>query len=323
MGASLRADGMLDFGSRVAVIDADVEYGRLKDHHAPRLVGGDLATAYLGVAAKGECEAIRVRPTLAHLTPPPSACAIAADRLAGPLDAAEVTAFDRILADEPRRAFGQPKTDFGLVAWAGDRAFYLHGGELRSAARADGAPRDEPAPSPPAARASPGARSRPTARASPSPTATWSASTRARHRRRWRVSPIQETPVSRPASSARRSCPWIDAAPCASERHGGDHAVIGSGCSRTSRPRRVRLRVPHPLRRWERAISLRTPPSSWVDRAKESRSTSAGGVLRASQVSPSGESRAPATMVPSPVRPGFDACERAAGGAIVASVNVP
>src|SRR5581483_5160417 len=41
MAGSLRADGTLDPGSRVAVIDGDLEYGFIKDHRAPRLAGGD------------------------------------------------------------------------------------------------------------------------------------------------------------------------------------------------------------------------------------------------------------------------------------------
>src|SRR6185312_3879070 len=65
MAASLRADGSLDFASRVAVADADLEYGQLKDHRAPRLVGNDEASVALWLDAKGQCEVVRARPTLA------------------------------------------------------------------------------------------------------------------------------------------------------------------------------------------------------------------------------------------------------------------
>src|SRR5262249_15612474 len=103
---------------------------------------------YLGQNPKGQCEAVRVRPSLGYLTVPPHACAVAPDRLASPLDPAEGAALGRIAADDPRRAFGQPRGDPGRVAWAGERGYYLPGATLRSASRPDGPPRDEPPPFP-------------------------------------------------------------------------------------------------------------------------------------------------------------------------------
>ena len=85
-------------------------------------------------------------PVLARVTVPPAACAVAPDLLADPIEPAEIAALERIAAGDPRRAFGQPRGDPGLVAWAGDRGYYLHGRALRSAGRSDGAPRDEPPP---------------------------------------------------------------------------------------------------------------------------------------------------------------------------------
>ncbi len=148
MAGSLRADGSADLKSRVAVIDGDLEYGALSGHRAPRLAGTAAGTAYVGLDSKSQCEAIRILPALSRLSPPPALCAVDPDRLAAPgaLSPAEITAMETILAEDPRRSTGQPKIDPGLVAWAGDRAWFLRGGALRSAARADGSGRAEPPP---------------------------------------------------------------------------------------------------------------------------------------------------------------------------------
>ena len=154
MAGSLKADGSLDFSSRVPVLDGDLEYGSLKDHRFPRLYGTDLATVFLDLDKAGHCESFRILPTHGFLaqTQTPVACSLAPDQLTlASLDPADVTALERLYREEPRRAGGQPRGDPGLVAWAGDRAYYRHAGPggsatLRSASRRDGVPRDEPAP---------------------------------------------------------------------------------------------------------------------------------------------------------------------------------
>jgi hypothetical protein len=144
MAASLRADGRLDFASRVAVLEGDLEFGAVRDHHGVRFTGLPDASVYVGLDAKGQCEAMRVLPQLARLTPSPALCAVDPDHLAAPPP--DLAPFEKILAEEPRRSFGQPPRDPGLVAWAGDRGYFLQGGRLRSASRADGLVRDEPPP---------------------------------------------------------------------------------------------------------------------------------------------------------------------------------
>lgn len=144
MAASLRADGSLDFKSRVAVLEGDLEFGAVRDHHGVRFAGLADASVYVGLDAKGQCEATRVLPTLAHLTPSAALCAVDPDHLAAP--PSDLAPFEKILAAEPRRAFGQPPRDPGLVAWAGDRGYFLQAGRLRSASRSDGVARDEAAP---------------------------------------------------------------------------------------------------------------------------------------------------------------------------------
>jgi hypothetical protein len=150
VAGSLRVDGSFDRASRVAVVDADLAYGALHDHHAPRLVGTSAGSAYLGLDARGQCEVTRALPTLARLTPAPALCAIDPDRLAAspPPDPAGLAALDGILATDPQRFPGQPRREPGLVAWAGDRAYFLHDGALRSATRDGLDARDEPSPFP-------------------------------------------------------------------------------------------------------------------------------------------------------------------------------
>jgi hypothetical protein len=148
MAASLRADGSLDPTSRVSVIDGDLEYGLIHDHRAPRLVGSSVGSAYIGLDARGQCEAARVRPAFVRLTPSAALCSIDPDRLAAspPASGADLAVLEKILAEAPQRTSGQPRRDLGLVAWAGDRAYFLRDGALRSASRAEGSPRDEPPP---------------------------------------------------------------------------------------------------------------------------------------------------------------------------------
>ncbi|WP_437288064.1 hypothetical protein [Sorangium sp. So ce406] len=82
---------------------------------------------------------------------PRAVCAVDPARLADatPLAPAEIAALERIAASGARRAPGQPAYDPGLAAWAGDRAYFqTSAGALFSASRADGQPRREPDPFP-------------------------------------------------------------------------------------------------------------------------------------------------------------------------------
>src|SRR5207253_1194752 len=90
-------------------------------------------------------EATRVLPTLGRLTPAPAACAIDPDHLAS-ASTGDLPIFEKLFAEKPCRIAGQPRSEPGLVTWAGDRAYFLSGNRLRSAARTDGAARDEPPP---------------------------------------------------------------------------------------------------------------------------------------------------------------------------------
>jgi hypothetical protein len=314
MAGSLRADGTLDFTSRVAVVDADLEYGQLKDHHAPRLVGGDLASVFLDVDARGQCEAIRVRPTLAHLTPPTSSCAVAPDRLAGVIEATEAGILERIFADEPRRAVGQPRSDFGLVAWAGDRGFYQRAGELRAVSRGDGATRTEPAPF---------------------------------GSRRARVAWGAFTPDGDGVAFAEGGVVHVDAA-AAVQRAPAPGAVklgaLGAVEQPVDRRRAARIGATWWLARGERlrvwpdvdaagAAGVQQGKPSMIEGAAIDASVLvggpalglslevSGGALRVSSLSPTGEIARLAALAVSPVRPGLDACERGAGGALVAGVS--
>lgn len=310
MAGSLRADGALDFASRAAVVDADLEYGRLKDHHAPRLVGDDAGSAYLGVGEKGACEAARVRPSIARLTPPPAACAVAPDALAGAIEAESLRAFDRILAEDPRRVFGQPRSDFGRTVWAGDRAFWLRGSTLRSASKSDGAARDEPPPFP-------ARRAR----------ITWGAllpegegvalvDGRLTHVDA-RVSP----PVVRSIAAAGLPASPEIAADRRAVARIGDTFFQARGERRRLWPD---LAPPAPQRRADGSSA----DAAHVDTTVLVGGTAAGialdlvgGALQAATVNARGEATPLTTFAPSPVRPGYDACERAAGGALVAGVS--
>ena len=57
---------------------------------------------------------------------------------ADPIQPAETTTYERILAEEPRRAIGQPRSDPGLTVRAGDRLWFVKGQDLYSASLADG-----------------------------------------------------------------------------------------------------------------------------------------------------------------------------------------
>ncbi len=306
MTGSLRADGTLDFASRVAVVDADLEYGQLKDHRAPRLAGSDAASIYLGLDARGQCEALRLRPTPAPLAAPPALCAVAPDLLAGTLSPAEAAAFERIFADKPRRAFGQPRSDPGLVAWAGDRAYYLHGAALRSASRAEGAPRDEPDPFPA------------------------------------RRAPIAWGAFAADGEGVGFAQGVVHVAGGGGEPDRIEHAPAGAAAPASlvspempaDRRRAVRIGASWWSARGARArvwpidgaVPVTAPghpdTSVLVGGAQWGLSLEvAGGALHVGGVDANGAPTPLGAVVPGPVRAGFDACERAGGGALVAGVS--
>lgn len=311
MAAALRADGSLDRGSVVAVFDADLEYGALKDHRAPRLAGDDRTSAVIDLDAKGHCEAMRVLPAIGRLAPQPAICAIAPDRIAGgALAGMELAALERILGEEPRRVAGQPKGDPGLVAWAGDRAYYLRaqaarGGGLRSAGAADGTARDEPI-------------------AFPS--------------RRARIAWGAFAPSGEGIALAGGGLAAVDAEgrverlaepTAAALRPGVLEAADAPGAER----RRVaRIGASTWLARGDVVRVAPEPASPAALRGVAQPDTTAlvggrdhgllidvnGGQLRVTSVDAAGVSARIGAASASPVRVGFDACERGGGGAIVA-----
>ncbi len=143
VAGALATDGTFIPSSRVTVLEGELDYHGIRDHRSVRLAGSDAALA-VGLDARGQCEAFRALPTLAKLTPSSAACALDPDRLASsPTVPAALT---RLLAERPRRVFGQPARDLGLIAWAGSRGYFLSDGRLRSADRVEGVSRAEPAP---------------------------------------------------------------------------------------------------------------------------------------------------------------------------------
>jgi hypothetical protein len=297
MAGSLRADGTLDLGSRVAVVDADVEFGQLADHRAPRLVGS-AASKYVALDAKGQCEALVVRPRLSRIVANPTTCAIAPDRI-GNERADESAAFGRILAYAPRRAFGQPRNDPGLVAWAGDRGYWLRGAGLRSASILDAAPRDEPHPFP-ARRAK----------------LAWGALATEGDGVAFVDGGLVRTDADGHVTRGLGSAPAVTVAELPSERR---RAVRIGATWWLSRGAHVRLTPEvaakpaaegHP----DAQVLVGGPTLGLAIEV-------ASGALRSATVDAAGASTAAAAVSPSPVLPGFDACERASGGAIVAGVS--
>ncbi|WP_437897086.1 hypothetical protein [Sorangium sp. So ce124] len=153
--ASLGEDGKLDPSRRAVVVEGDLEYGALRGHQDPRLVTTSAGAVVVDVTGRnGACQATRVAPSLQRLlagAAPRAVCAVDPARLADatPVTPAEIGALERIAASGARRAAGQPRYDPGLAAWAGDRAYFQTiAGGLFSASRADGQPRREPDPFP-------------------------------------------------------------------------------------------------------------------------------------------------------------------------------
>ena len=73
-------------------------------------------TLFVGLTGRpGGCEAVRVAPSLSLLTPSPNVCAVAPQKLADALSKEDLAAIETIAASNPRRTFGQPRHDPGLV----------------------------------------------------------------------------------------------------------------------------------------------------------------------------------------------------------------
>lgn len=305
MAAALRADGSLDFTSRVAVLEGDLEYGAVRDHHSVRLAGLADASVYVGLDARGQCEALRVLPTFARLTPSPALCAVDPDHLAAP--PASLAPFEKILAAGPRRAFGQLPRDPGLVAWAGARGYFLQGATLRSASRLDGLVRDEP---PPLA----GRRAR-IAWGSIAPDGEGIAVTESnlvsldRHGR-FTSSPIREGDLR---------AGLLRAPEIAADRRRA--ARIGASWW-SARGDVVRL-LPEPLS--PPALRGKAPIDAAVLVGGADRGLLlevAGTALHLTAIDAAGAAAALGLLASvSPVRVGFDACERPSGGALVAGVS--
>ena len=311
MAASLRADGSLDFASRVAVVDADLEYGQLKDHHAPRLVGSDAASRLPRPRRQGPVRGHPRAPDARRTSRRrPRVCAVAPDRVVG----AGRRRRGRGLRPHPRRRAPprlRPAAERPRARRLGRRSRLLPA-RRRAAlgvARRRGAPRDEPPPFLAAPRAHRlGRASRPTARA-------WRSPSGARRARRRRARGVERAPLPRgrrprvvgapelPADrrrAARIGATWWTA-------RGARARALADAVTRRATPRRAPPRHLGPRRRRRsRGLSLEL----------------AGGALarRAPSTRPA-PPRPSAPSLPAPVRPGFDACERAGGGALVAGVS--
>jgi hypothetical protein len=335
MAGALRADGSLDLASRVAVLDGDLEYGGLRDHHGPRLAGDQESTVYLDVDAKGQLEATRILPTLGRLAPTPAACAVDPDHLLSP-SASELGLYEKLFGEKPCRTGGQPRAEPGLVAWAGARGYFLGKGALRSMSRADGSFQDEPAPL---------------------------------HGRRARLAWGALSPDGEGIAFAGDTLVHVDALGALTRRaltpavdaSSADAGALDAGAPDAAAPdasapdantlRPGLLRAPELLADRHRAVKIgaswwlaRTDlvqlwpalsaPSALRGLAPEGAAVLVGGPQRglllqvrggaldlraldaAGALTPLG-----AAPIASPVRPGFDACARAAGGALVAGVS--
>ncbi|MDC3980531.1 hypothetical protein [Polyangium jinanense] len=133
-GGVIGEDGRFEGKSRAKVVEGELEWGALKGFYAPRLVGGTrVGLLTQPVARGGSCEVSWFGGAAAKLGR--GECAIEPGAGVG---------FEKILQAEPRRVGGQARNDVGLVVWAGERAFFTTGDGrgLRSAGR-DGSLREE------------------------------------------------------------------------------------------------------------------------------------------------------------------------------------
>ena len=122
--ASVNADGDLVEGSRGTLSEGDLEYGYITGQNGPRLVANASGTAVLTFAGRsGACQATRVFPTFGPSVTPKAACLV--DPLGAATAGAPAPSIEAIFAMDPRRAPGQVKSDGPLVAWAGDSAYFV------------------------------------------------------------------------------------------------------------------------------------------------------------------------------------------------------
>lgn len=136
--ASVDADGKLAAGSRGTLTEGDLEYGYITGQNAPRLVSSGAGTVLLTFAGRtGACQAERVFPTFGPTVLPKASCLVdpVGSALAGVVPQVATPAIDRIFAAEPRRAPGQVRADAPLVAWAGDRAVFVGASGFSTAMR--------------------------------------------------------------------------------------------------------------------------------------------------------------------------------------------
>ena len=137
-------DGAFDEKSKKLVVEGALDWGFLRGFSGPRFVDMMSGPALLTQKASrgGACEVTKMNEAV-PVALPQSTCAIDP----GALPNVDTKAFDTILQAEPRRRPGQPKYDAELVAWAGERAYFVtnDGRKLHSAKR-DGGVREEPAP---------------------------------------------------------------------------------------------------------------------------------------------------------------------------------
>jgi hypothetical protein len=306
-------DGAFDPKSRAKIAEGELDWGGVRGHWAPKLFGSEAAGVLVSQTARGgPCEAIRVWPTITYLPPSRVGCALDPMRLAnGGLPPAEIPGLESIYAADPRRAAGQPRPDPGLVAWAGDRAYFVSstGGPLRSAGR-DGAVRDEPPPFP---------------------------------AQRTRVAWATAWPDGEGAAFAGGRVVRLDASGSANRLAKKDIAPSARALatSPASRSRAARIGETIWIARGDvaRVHPEGLSPGAWKGRGHPDATALVGGAARGmllelsgdrlllSGIDATGAVAAPALpdgrpkAVASPVRPGFMAVERAGGGAIVAGVS--
>ena len=324
VGASLDAEGRLEPTRRAFVAEGDLEYGFLRGHEQPRLFATAAGSAYVGsVGRGGPCEAARFAPSFERFAGAP--CEVAPWRLTSlaPLTPGEVSALERIRESGARRAPLQPAHDGAVAAWAGDRAYYQVAGDLFSAARDDGTPRREEAPFP-------ARRAR----------IAWGAFAVDGEGIAWAGSQLRR--VGAAGEVAAAGGPVIAARP-ADRRGAGAPAgapvappvVPGEADAPADRRRAARIGATWWLARGDvvRLLPSRLPVPELRGRAHPDGAALVGGRerglflevlagrLRLTGVDPGGALTPLGAPAPSPVRPGFDACERRAGGALVAGVS--
>lgn len=149
--ASVDADGKLVPGSRGTLTEGDLEYGYITGQNGPRLASNAGGTVLLTFAGRaGACQAERVFPTFGPTVLPKASCLVdpVGSALAGVVPQAATPAIDRIYAAEPRRAPGQVRADAPLVAWAGDRALFTGASGFSVAMRSGDASAPVPATPP-------------------------------------------------------------------------------------------------------------------------------------------------------------------------------